>query len=168
MSEIEERNDVDYRELNEEIENICKTQNRPIRRIFEAKTQVIIKETKLTPVARWNIGILDEDNNIHVLINADTILPNSSPELKMELDSVKESSCNCCIAIEDSADTSKNSPLIDEDIMRVAHNTANTHLPIKFTMKLDDAGLLRIDVVCAESGQTMTLSKLDRDLVKYV
>lgn len=57
---------------------------------------------------------------------------------------------------------------MEENIMCVARGTANASLPIKFTMKLNDAGLLRIDVVCAESGQTMTLSKLDKDLVKYV
>ena len=167
MSEIEERNDVNYRELNEEIENICKTQNRPIRRIFETKTQVIIKETKLTPVAKWNIGILDEDNKAHTLISAETELPFSSQSLKMYLDSEVESSCNLCIEIEDLYNKSHHT-LMEKDIMRVAKGTSNKALPIKFSMKLDDSGLLRIDVVCAKSGQTMTLSKLDKDLVKYV
>jgi len=168
MSDIEGRDDVDYRELNEEIENICKTQNRPIRRIFETKTQVIIKESKLTPVAKWNIGIVSENNEVHTLITAGTKLPCSSDQLEMLLNTITETSCNCCIALEDPIDTSKNCPLIDEDIMRVAKGTSNANLPIKFAMKLDDTGLLRLDVVCAESEQTMTLSKLDKDLVKYV
>ncbi|MCM1141054.1 MAG: phospholipase D-like domain-containing protein [Muribaculum sp.] len=168
MSDIEERNDVNYRELNEEIANICKVQNRPIKRVFETKTQVIIKETKLTPAAKWNIGIVDDNNKIQKLILAGTELPCSSQNLEMYLDTRTESSCNLCIAIEDPKDVSKNSPLMDEDIMRVARGATNANLPIKFIMQLDDAGLLRIDVVCAESGQTMTLSKLDKDLVKYV
>jgi phosphatidylserine/phosphatidylglycerophosphate/cardiolipin synthase-like enzyme len=65
LREIEEQyDDVNFKEINTEIEHICNTQNRPIQRAFETKTQVIIKETVRKPISKWHIGIMDDKNKI--------------------------------------------------------------------------------------------------------
>jgi hypothetical protein len=58
---------------------------------------------------------------------------------------------------------------MDKDIIKIAQGTANADLKVRFTISLDDTGMLRVDVVCDESGQTMTITRpSDKDLVSYI
>lgn len=61
--DIETREDIDFHELNYEIERICEVQNKPVRRFFETKTEVVRTEIKKTPVAKYAIGVQALDNN---------------------------------------------------------------------------------------------------------
>lgn len=168
LSEIRDFDDINVKDFNSEIETISIRQNRPIKRVFETQTQVIIKETERTPVSKWDIGILTEEGKTVKFINSGTKLPYASSSQTLLLDSKNEKSCNLIISLSDPNNASYNSILMEEDIMRVANNTSNPNLKIQFKLSLDDTGMLRVDVLCNESHQTMTISNpSDKDLVIY-
>ena len=168
LSEIRDFDDINVRDFNSEIETISIRQNKPIKRVFETQTQVIIKETERTPVSKWNIGILTEEGRTVPFIKAGTKLPYPSDTQSLLLDSKNEKSCVMNIALSDPHNPAYNSILMSEDIMRVANNTSNPNLKIQFKLSLDDTGMLRVDVLCDESHQTMTISNpSDKDLVIY-
>lgn len=165
MTELEALDNLDFQELNNEIENICRVQNKPVRRVFETRTQVIMNEIKCTPIAKYNIGILEADDEDSpkptVFIKAGDELP-ATNEITMYFDSNTEHECPCKIIKYDKNDASL---IKEEDILNIAKGTNDTNLPIKFSMRLDDNGSLRVDVSCEISGQCMTISSLDKDLV---
>ena len=169
--EIEQRDDVDYRELNYEIERICEVQNRPVRRFFETKTEVVRTEIKKTPLANYAIGILaldDKDCEFFVpFITQGTKLPYHSSEIEFFFDSKNMTKFPCSF-IYGNPDNKKEWYLIKEvDLMQVAKGTSDENLPVRFSMNLDDNGSLRVDVSCSESGQKLTISTLASKLVKY-
>lgn len=94
--DIEAREDIDFRELNYEIERICEVQNKPVRRFFETKTEVVRTEIKKTPFAKYAIGIQafdDKDNIIFdPFINSGTQLPYHSVEEELYFDSKNKKS----------------------------------------------------------------------------
>ena len=51
------------------IERICEVQNKPVKRIFETKTEVIRTEIKKTPYAKYAIGVQAIDANDQVIFD---------------------------------------------------------------------------------------------------
>lgn len=169
--DIEQRDDVDYRELNYEIEQICEIQNKPVKRFFETKTEVVRTEIKKTPLANYAIGIIALDGNgcdfPYPLINQRTKLPYHSNEKEFFFDSKNETTFKCTF-IYFNPNNDKEWHLIKEvDLMQVAKGTSDIDLPVRFSMNLDDNGSLRVDVSCSKSGQKLTISTLDSKFVKY-
>ena len=169
--DIELRDDVDYRELNYEIEKICEVQNKPVKRIFETKTEVVRTEIKKTPLANYAIGIqaLDDKDSVFFdpFINKGTKLPYHSTEIEFFFDS-KNMTEFPCLFIYGNPNNKKEWHLIKEvDLMQVAKGTSDENLPVRFSMNLDDNGSLRVDVSCSKSAQKLTISTLDPKFVKY-
>lgn len=169
--DIEAREDVNFRELNYEIERICEVQNKPIRRFFETKIEVVKTEIKKTPFAKYAIGVQALDNNDNVIfdpfIKSRTQLPYHTTEMELFFDSknIKEFPC---LFLYGNPNNKNEWHLIKEvDLMQVAKGTCDENLPVKFTMALDDNGSLKVDVACNKSGQRLTISALDSNFVQY-
>ena len=169
--DIEAREDVDFRELNYEIERICEVQNKPVRRIFETKTEVVRTEIKKTPIAKYSIGVKALDNNDNEIfepfINLGSELPCYSSEIELYFDSKNEKAFPCSFIYGNPNNKNEWHPIKEVDLMQVAKGTCEENLPVRFTMNLDDNGSLRVDVVCTKSGQRLTISALDSNFVKY-
>ena len=169
--DIEQRDDVDYRELNYEIEQICEVQNKPVKRFFEFKTEVVRTEIKKTPLANYAIGIqaLDDKDCVFFdpFITQGAKLPCHSSEIEFFFDS-KNMTEFPCLFIYGNPNNKKEWYLIKEvNLMQVAKGTSDENLPVRFSMNLDDNGSLRVDVFCSKSGQKLTISTLDSKFVKY-
>jgi phosphatidylserine/phosphatidylglycerophosphate/cardiolipin synthase-like enzyme len=166
LADIETYDDVDYKELNYEIDNICHSQGRPVVKVLEAHTQVTVQDLKLTPVSKRNIGILTEGDKFTPFVNSGTKLPARSSDKDLYFDTNESSVCPCKIVQIDSGD---NCTLIkEEDILQIAGNVSDTDLKLSISMKLDDNGQLRADIFCQKSNKRLTISTLDKDLIKYV
>lgn len=169
--DIEAREDVDFRELNYEIERICEVQNKPVRRIFETKTVVVRTEIRKTPIAKYSIGVKALDNNDNEIfepfINLGSKLPCYSSEIELYFDSKNEKVFPCSFIYGNPNNKIEWHPIKEVDLMQVAKGTSEENLPVRFTMNLDDNGSLRVDVVCTKSGQRLTISALDSNFVKY-
>lgn len=169
--DIEQRDDVDYCELNYEIEQICEIQNKPVKRFFETKTEVVRTEIKKKALANYAIGIQALDSNDCVFfdpfITQGAKLPYHSLEIEFFFDS-KNMTEIPCLFIYGNPNNKKEWHLIKEvDLMQVAKGTSDENLPVRFSMNLDDNGSLRVDVSCSKSGQKLTISTLDSKFVKY-
>ena len=157
--DIEARKDVDFRELNYEIKRICEVQNKPVRRFYETKTEVVRTEIKKTPIAKYSIGVKALDNNDNETCH--------SNEFEFFFDSKNEKEFHCKFIFVNP--NGHGGQLIKEvDLMRITKGTCEVNLPIKLSMTLDYKGSLKIDVSCTKSGQRLTISALDPNFVKYV
>ena len=169
--DIEAREDIDFRELNYEIERICEVQNKPVRRFFETKTEVVRTEIKKTPFAKYAIGIqaLDDKDNVifDPFINSGTQLPFHSAEAELYFDSKRMKEFPCLFIFGNPNDKKEWHPIKEVDLMQIAEGTCDENLPVKFSMNLDDNGSLKVDVSCTKSGQRLTISALDSNFVKY-
>lgn len=169
--DIEQREDVDYRELNYEIERICEVQNKPVRRIFETKTEVVRTEIKKTPYAKYAIGVQALDNNDNVIfdpfIHSGRQLPYRSTETELFFDSKNMKEFPCLFIFGNPNNKNEWHLIKEVDLMQVARGTCEENLPVKFSMNLEDNGSLRVDVSCSKSGQKLTISALDSNFVKY-
>lgn len=165
------RNDVNYEELNDEIERICEAQNKPIRRVFETRTEVVKTEIKLTPYSKSTIGLLVlDDAGIEIFvpfINSGQKLPYRTDAMEFYMDSKNEKEFHCKFICDTPSNVKDWSLIKEVDLLQIATGTNNENLPVRFSMHLDDNGSLRIDVSCAESGERMTISVLKSNLVKY-
>ena len=170
-SEIEERDDVNYRELNYEIGTICKEKNLPVQNVIKTETKVQIIETKLTPYSSDTFGliVLDDKNRdkFKVFIQEHTQLPASSGEIKQLFDSKNEKECQCCFVCGTPSDPNKWKEIKREDIFKIAQGTNDVNLPIQFSMFLDIDGHLRVDVRCEVTGKTLRITVPDTSFVKY-
>lgn len=170
MIEIEAFENIDFHEINNEIENICRSQNRPVKKMFETRTEVVVSEAQMCPVAKESIGIyVDNGNGIQVetFIKSGTKLPTVTDTV-LYFDSMSNTECPCKIVRVNSASVNNIHLIKEEDILAIAQGTYEANLPIAFSMKMDDNGSLRVDVSCAKSGKAITISALDKNLVKYV
>lgn len=169
--DIEARDDIDFRELNYEIERICEVQNKPVRRIFETKTEVVRTEIKKIPFAKYAIGIQAFDDKDNVIfdpfINSGTQLPNHSVEAELFFDSKNKKEFPCLFLFGNPSDKNEWHLIKEVDLMQIAKGTCDENLPVKFSMNLDDNGSLKVDVACTKSGQRLTISALDSNFVKY-
>ena len=169
--DIEAREDIDFRELNYEIERICEVQNKPVRRFYETRTEVVKTEIIKTPLAKYAIGVkaLDKNDNIifDPIIKSETKLPHHSAEEELYFDSKSLTEFPCQFIFGNPSNKNEWHPIKEVDLMQIAKGTCNENLPVKFSMNLDDNGSLKIDVSCTKSGQRLTISALDSNFVKY-
>lgn len=166
--EVEAIEGLDTEAMNYEIGNICRILNRPSKRVIETKTQVVIREAKLVPISKFDIGIVVAEDNSKVFIPAGSELPFKSDTITLYFNSVAEKECPCKIIRINHDNRFVFNLIKEEDLLQVSESTCNIDLKIDITMYLEDNGSLRVDVNCIESGKRMTISALDKELVKYV
>lgn len=169
--DIEAREDVDFRELNYEIERICEVQKKPIRKFFEIKTEVVRRDIHKTPLSHYHIGILALDrDNIKVFdsfINADEELPYCSDKKELYFDSKNLKEFPCLFLFGDPNNRKEWHSIKEVDLMQLVNGVEDENLPITFRMSLEDNGNLKIYVACSKSGQQLTISALNSKFVKY-
>lgn len=169
--QIESRNDVDFRELNEEIKIISEIHNKPVRKVFKTKIEVTTTEIIKTPFAKYAIGIQALDGNDNVIfdpfINSGTQLPYRSSEIELFFDSKNMKEFPCLFIFGNPNNKNEWHLIKEVDLMQVAKGTSDENLPVKFSMNLEDNGSLRVDVYCSTSRQKLTISTLDSNFVKY-
>ena len=145
-------------------------QNKPVRKVYEIKTEVVRTDIKLTPYSKYTIGIQALDNNKECFIpfiNRNQILPYNSQQKEFFFDSKNRKEFRCRFLYGDPSNRNDWHTIKEEDLMQIAEGTSNEDLPIKFDMYLDDNGSLKVDISCTDSGKQLKISTLDSSLVKY-
>ena len=170
-SEIEQRTDTDYQEINREIKHICKVKNLPSRKEIKPITTVQIIETKKTPAAKHCIGIEIIDKNgdpaFEPFISEKQHLPFKSKPIRLYMDTKNEVSYPCRIIYGQPDNNSTWRLIKEDDLASIAKNISDENLEIEFSIHLDVNGSLRTDIACQESGRTMMISALNPELVAY-
>lgn len=170
-SEITQRVDTDFEEINREIKHICKTKNLPSRKEIKPITTVQIIEAKKTPVAKHCIGIeiIDKNGNpaFEPFISEKQHLPFKSKPIRLYMDTKNEVSYPCRIIYGQPDNNSTWRLIKEDDLASIAKNISDENLEIEFSIHLDVNGSLRTDIACQESGRTMMISALNSELVAY-
>lgn len=170
-NDMEQRDDVDYRELNYEIERICEAQNKPIRRFADTKTEVVRTEIKKKALAKFAIGIQALDANDKVIfdsfIPSGSRLPFHSKERELFFDSKNMKEFPCLFIYGNPNNMEEWKPIREIDLMQIAQGTSEENLPVRFSMNLEDNGSLRVDISCLKTGEKLTISTLNSTFVKY-
>lgn len=169
--EIEQREDVNYHELNHEIGIICEKRNLPVIKVFKPKTIVQVVENRRTPYTSCHIGIraLDDKDkeSFQVYIDEHVKLPFKSKPQKLYYDPNDSPTLPCCF-IYGSPKNQDDWHIIKEvDISEITKGTKSGDIPISFSMFLNIDGSLRVDISCPTTGKTMMISALESKLVRY-
>lgn len=171
ISDVETSRNINFDDLNYEIESICVAQNLPIKKVLKTNTIVNIVETKRTPISKCNIGLhaLDKDDNevFDVYIREGEKLPYESNEEKRYYDSEHNQEFPCDVISGFPIERETWVPEKKEDLMKITKGIKKENLEIRFKMTLNIDGSLRVDVRCPDSGQTMMISIIEPNFVKY-
>ena len=169
--ELVQRNDIYFNELNYEIERICEVQNKPIRRIYETKTEVVRTEIKKKALAQYNIGVLALNDKgkefLQIFIDSNRELPYTSNTKEFFFDSKNEKEFKCKFVSENPNDKTKCELIREVDLMQITKGIRDENLRLKFSMSMDDNGSLRVDILCTQSDEKLTISALNSNFVKY-
>lgn len=168
LDDIESMDDIDFADLNYEIEHICISRHEPARKLFVAKTNVVVTDVKLTASSKYAIGILAIDNGDEVfqpIIPKGIELPYLACEKTYYFDSKHENEFKCKFIYEDSCNRRERGLIKEVDLMCIAEGTSDENLPIRFSMKLENNGSLRIDI--SSVVKKLTISALNSNFVKY-
>lgn len=166
-NEIEAMEDVNFQELNYEVERLCAVQNRPFRKAI--KTHVVTRtvETRLQPFSGCDIGILeqsegDSEPSLRAFIKAHSPLPCKSATETFFFDSKAESFFSFFICYGDRFVEMKENAL-----MEMIGDIKDENVQLNITMTLHEDGHLYVEVDCPTSGKKHMISPIEPSLVKY-
>lgn len=168
-NEIEMMDDIDFHEMNEEIHNISKAQNRVERKIIAVKPQVIISDLKMTPKASETIGILyveGETWQLEEIIKKGIALPHSSG-ISVLFHHLGDGPLICDIATAHKSNGEKGRWIISKDCSEILPKESHGSVELKFELSLSDNGSLRVDISCDATNKKTTISILDSKLVYH-
>lgn len=166
-NEIETMEDVNFQELNYEVERICAVQHQPFIRTIQTHITTRTVETKLQPYSSCDIGILEQDEespspSLRVFIRAHSALPCKSATQTFYYDSKAESSFSFIVWYGD-----RYVELKEKSLMELIGDIKSENVRLDFTMTLHEDGHLYIEVNCPTSGKKHMVSPIDKSLVKY-
>ena len=168
--QIELLDDIDINQINYETEKISKIQNKPVRKIIETRSQVIITEIDRKAVSAFNIGVAAKENDkfsFKVLICKGSSLPKESEEILLYYNSKVYNHLYCQFIYGPSNIIEKSIPLIEDDFNEVVGGVISDCLHIRFKMNLDVNGDLRIEVGCVETGIKKIITVLNNKFINY-
>ena len=170
--EIEQREDVNYHELNYEISIICEKRNLSVKKVFKPKTIVQIVESKRTPYSSCQIGILavgnkEDELTCQVYIDERVQLPCKSKPKVLYYNPKDSDILSCCFIYGSPSNHDDWHIIKEQDISEITKGAKDEDLSIFFSMNLDVDGSLRIDISCPTTGKTMMISALESKLVRY-
>ena len=169
--DVEAMDNVNVHELNYEIERICEVQGIPTKRVFSVKTEVIERIITRKPISKYAIGVeaLDDNDNpaFKLCIDSGTKLPCCSEDELLYFDGRLYKELRCKFIFGNPNDSNDWHLLKEVDLTHILRGVVDQELPIKFSMNLDDNGSLRVDVSCQKTGNAITISTLNSDLIDY-
>lgn len=160
--------DIDYDELNYEINNIAKYHNLPERKVIKSSSTVVVEKHTMTPISRFNIGLrVTTDNNndaMALFVKAGEYLPYTSPEQEFNSAIETRQDAICDILYEYNGFKVK---IKEEPIKRITGNSAIEDLTIRIQYTLLPTGHLLVQLKCVETQLVMNVKCDNVELVDY-
>ena len=161
--EISNNSHINTEELNYEIENISKVKNLPVRKIIKSTTTVSIEEKPINPISRYNIGIMDNQNNIDPIILAGDKLPKTAEATYYNYIEDR-SSLNLGIFYSQG----DNQQIVSETpITEITGNRRDDELEIQVQFTLVQSGDLISEVRCVETGKVICVKAFNSNFISY-
>ena len=168
---IEEIDNMDFTDINYEVEHISHIINKPIRKVTGTKTQAFVTELKNTPKAVYNIGILAKNENneefLEIFIPKDKTLPYESNIHQLYFN-IKEHKLLVNHNIYSASGSLDAAVLLKEVVFNeVTSGIFNESVLLNYKMSLDINGDIKMEVSCRETGKRKTITLLNQKFVKY-
>lgn len=158
---------VDFEELNYEVDSIAKIQHLPERKVFHATNRIDIIDRPLKPVSKYNV-VMRLDDGIDKFVHQGDSLPKISDEICVNSYADKRSDLRFILGRYKQEDDVKNDVvLLDRPITDIANNRNDDLLHITIQVSLLPDGHLNATIRCAETGKVINLSVNDPNLVTY-
>lgn len=163
--DIETSSNVNFDELNYEIEAIARSQRKPQRTVYRSKTSIEVVTNRFNPKSAYNIGIVGEDREQYAIIPIGVELPYVSKDAFPELISVPDGRANNKLMIVYWENKGHEIMLMDRNMSDILDNT-DEELHLLINGNLDTNGYLHIEVRCKETGKAVDLNVTHHSLVK--
>lgn len=163
--EIENISNINFEELNYEIETIAKVQNIPQRTVYKSHTTIEVVKNRHNPKSRYNIGIIAEENERFAIIPIDSELPFVSKDVFPNLKSYKSERATSKLVIAAWSNEKNDSVLMQRSLSDILNQTDEV-LSLLINGNLDSNGSLHIEIRCKETGKAVDLSIRNINLIK--
>ena len=159
--EIESCHDINFDELNYEIESIAKAQNLPERKVVKSTTSVTIEEKPLNPISKYDIGIWtatkDDKCSMTPIIKAGT---------NFTIFYYADHRDNIMLTVL-YAKNGENKFITERAVTEITANRTDWELTIKVQINLLQNGDLLAEIRCVETGKVMSVNASNSDFVDY-
>ena len=166
--EIESCHDINFDELNYEIDNIAKARNLPERKVVKSTTSVTIEEKPLNPISKYDIGIKTTtkgDNcSMTPIIKSGTRLPCMSKTLKTYNYSDHRDNILLTVLYDKKGEKKL---LTEKAIKEITANRSDWELTITVQFNLLQNGDLLAEIRCEETGKLLRVTASNPDFVDY-
>ena len=160
--------DINFDELNYEIDNIAKVRNLPERKVVKSTTSVTIEEKPLNPISKYDIGIKTTtkgDNcSMTPIIKSGTKLPCMSETLTTYNYSDHRDNILLTVLYDKKGEKKL---LTEKAITEITANRTDWELTITVQFNLLQNGDLLAEIRCVETGKLLRVSASNPDFVDY-
>ena len=167
-ADIEECRDVNFDELNFEIENIAKVRNLPEKKVVKSSTVVTIEERPLNPISKYDIGLKatkkGDNSSMTTIIPRGSRLPYTSKETDFYNYEDHRDRVLCTVLY----DNNGSKQLITEkSITEITSGRTDWELTIRVQYTLVQSGDLFAEIRCIETGKVINVKYSNPDFVDY-
>jgi len=188
--EVEAANDVDFVQLNYDIENVAKIKHQEVRTFIIPKIEstvertnkentpknaenrtankpiVSILDTRKKVISKYSIGIPNEDEpenpQFDPLVVEGTVLPASTKE-----EFYPASGEKIYLRIFKSIHDKTHSEIKEVDISEITKGSSNKNVKIEIDFSLSENGYLNVAILCEETNKRMNIQHVDTDFIAY-
>ena len=166
--EIENCREINFEELNYEIEHLAKVRSLPEKKVVRSTTTVTIEEMPLNPISKYDIGIKTtkdgDDCFMTPIIRAGTRLPYISEPLKTY--NYSDHRDDIVLTVLYGNDGEK-ILITEKAITEITASRTDWELTITVQFNLLQNGDLLAEIRCLETGRTLRISVSNSDFVDY-
>lgn len=168
--ELERANNVDYSELNYEVNCIAKAQNLQERKVFTPQTVVTVIDKPIIKVSKYDIGIKATSHGINcrmtTIIPKGTKLPYTSTSKTFYSYSDQRDNIMCTILYGDETTDTGLAFITEEPVTQITAGRNDYELTITIQFTLDEFDYLVARIKCVETGIEMVVQTKNMNLVK--
>lgn len=165
---VEMCRDINFDELNFEIENIAKIRNLPERKVVKSSTTVTIEDRPLNPISKYDIGLRattkGDNSSMTTIIPKGSKLPFTSKEYDFYNYDDHRNKVMCTVLY----DNNGYKKLITEKaITDITSGRSDWELTIRVQYTLVQSGDLFAEIRCIQTGKVINVKSSNPEFVDY-
>lgn len=162
--QIETCQNVDFENLNYEIETIARERNLPRKTVVKSNTTVTVETRPLNPVSRYDIGICVDDD-IEVVIPSGATLPFLSEKMCFYSYRENRDAVSCIVVCQNA--NGERWYMAERKITQITAGRQDFSLTIELQFTLTTAGDLVAEIKCLETSKVMSFKTENPDFIGY-
>lgn len=166
--DIEMCRDINFDELNFEIESIAKIQNLPERKVVKSSTIVTIEERPLNPISKYDIGLRattkGDNSSMTTIIPKGSRLPFTSREYDFYNYDDHRNKVMCTVLYDNNG---RKNLITEKAITEITSGRSDWELTIRVQYMLVQSGDLFAEIRCVQTGKVINVKFSNAEFVDY-